>query len=123
MSTSQSPMPPPPYQIEVDRRGLIAVVKLAGSVNMDVCDQVRDRLIEIVDDHPTTRLVLDLSGLDFICSVGLGGIIAAHLRCRHHHGGVRLVSPRPDIMELLSVTKLTTLFPIDDTVAAAIAAK
>jgi anti-sigma B factor antagonist len=116
-------MPPPPYQIEVDRRGLIAVVKLAGSVNMDVCDQVRDRLIEIVDDHPTTRLVLDLSGLDFICSVGLGGIIAAHLRCRHHNGGVRLVSPRPDIMELLSVTKLTTLFPIDDTVAAAIAAK
>ena len=123
MSSHPSNRPSETYQLEVDRSGPVVVVKLTGSVNMDVCDDVRDRLIKLVDEQPTTHLVLDLQELEFICSVGLGGIIAAHVRCRHHNGGVKLVSPTAEIKDLLAITKLTKLFPIYESLEAAIAAK
>jgi len=74
MSTPQSAGSSSAYHMDLNRRGRVVIVKLAGSVNMDVCDEVRDRLIEIVDEEPTENLILDLSELKFICSVGLGGI-------------------------------------------------
>ena len=108
-------------RVEVEHRDRAAIVKLTGSANMDVADDLQERLLELVDT-PTDQLILDLSELQFVSSVGLGAIIAAHLRCRHHDGEIRLVAPPPKILELLEVTKLTKLFAIYDSVEAAIAA-
>lgn len=63
-----------------------------------------------------------MSDLDFIDSTGLGGIVAAHLRGRHHRSAIRLVNPRPAIREILDVTRLNHLFPVHDTLDAALAA-
>lgn len=108
-------------RFEVQRRGKVAVVKLSGSANMDVSGGLQDRLIELVDER-IEQLVIDLSELEFISSVGLGAIIAAHLRCRHHKSVVKLVAPRPSIREVLEVTRLTNLFPLHGSVEEAIAA-
>jgi anti-sigma B factor antagonist len=106
-------------RIDVEHRGNIAVMKLSGSANMDVSGILQDRLYELVDS-PIEQLVVDLSGLEFVSSVGLGAIIAAHLRCRHHRCVVKLVAPQPRILELLDVTKLTRLFPIHRSVEEAV---
>ena len=87
---------------------------------MDVATDLQEQLIELVE-APTGRLVLDMSGLEFVSSVGLGAIVAAHLRGRHHNCEVRLVRPRAKILELLEVTKLTKLFPIYESIEAALA--
>lgn len=109
-------------QMEVDRQGPIAVVKLTGSANMDVVEHLQERLIDLLDQG-VERLVLDMSGLKFISSVGLSAIIAAHLHCRHHLSEVRLVNPQPAILELLRVTRLTRIFTIHDSVEQARTAK
>jgi anti-sigma B factor antagonist len=88
---------------------------------MDVTTELGDRLVELIEPD-TKQMVLDLTGLDFISSVGLGGIIAAHLRCSKQGGVVRLVRPQPEIEHVLAVTKLTSLFPIHASVDEAIAA-
>lgn len=107
-------------RVTVQRRGAATVVKLAGSANMVVSSALRDQLVGLVDEH-TSQLVLDLTELEFINSVGLGAIIAAHLRCRRHNGVVKVVGPRPAIHDLLSVTRLTHLFPVHASVEAALA--
>ncbi|HOA75153.1 MAG TPA: STAS domain-containing protein [Phycisphaerae bacterium] len=108
------------FRLDVEHRGDAAVVKLAGSINMNVCDRLQSELLAIVD-RPTPKLVLDLSRLEFICSLGLGALVAAHLRSRHHKGAVRLVSPDPSIRALLEITKLIKIFPPYESVEHALA--
>lgn len=110
------------FRMEIDRRNVTAVVRLIGSANMNACDGLQEKLVELVD-QPNARLVLDLSHLDFICSLGLGALIAAHLRCRHQQGSVRLVAPTPAIQDLLKVTKLNLLFPEYPSIDAALTEK
>src|SRR5262249_55468693 len=114
---------PTPHTLEIKVRpaqGAAKVVHLAGAASMDTGTELRDRLLELLD--PGTRLlVLDLSNLEFINSVGLGGIVAAHLRCRRIDGEIHLAAPQPAIRELLHVTRLTKLFPIHESVEAAMA--
>jgi anti-sigma B factor antagonist len=105
--------------VDVDHRGTVAIVKLAGSADMDVTGHLREQLVGLVDEN-TSNLVLDLADLDFINSVGLGAIIAAYLRCRRHNGAMKVVAPKPAIQELLSVTKLTSLFPVHISVDSAL---
>lgn len=103
------------FQIDIEHRGNAAVVTLAGSIHMNVCDRLQSELLTLID-RPTARLVLDLSKLKFICSLGLGALVAAHVRSRRNEGAVRLVSPDPSIRALLEVTKLVKIFPPYDSI-------
>jgi anti-sigma B factor antagonist len=116
---SGSASPTDPLQIDVEHRGNVAIMKLIGSASMDVSGTLQERLCELVDS-PIEQLILDLSGLAFVGSGGLGAIIAAHLRCRHRQCTIKLVAPQPRILELLEVTGLTRLFPICQSIEEAI---
>jgi anti-sigma B factor antagonist len=107
-------------RVVIERRGTVAVVKLVGSAHMDASGNLREQLVGLVDEQ-TTTIVLDLTELDFINSVGLGAIIAAYLRCRRYNGAIKLVAPKPAIRDLLSLTKLTNLFPVHPSVDNALA--
>ncbi len=116
-------MPSPPAEllrVEIENQGSATIARLIGSANMVVSTDLKDQLLDLVADEPR-QLILDLSRLEFISSMGLSGIIAAHLRCRHHNGMVKLAAPRPEILELLTVTNLTRLFPIHASVEEAMA--
>lgn len=107
-------------RIEVEDRGPAKIAHLIGSANMVASGDLKEQLIALADSDPE-KLVLELSQLDFISSVGLGGIIAVHLRCRHQNTAITLVNPSPEIRELLDITNLTKLFPIHASVDDALA--
>lgn len=117
-----APSPIDLLKVEVSKQGSTTIAKIIGSANMVVSSDLKDQLLDLVKESPD-RLILDLSELEFISSVGLGGIIAAHLRCRHHNGSVELAAPQPDILELLTITNLTSLFVVHETMEAALASK
>ena len=98
------------FQMQVEQMGQAVVVKLAGSIHMDACEQLQAELIRLVD-HPMRPIILDLSQLNFICSLGLGAMVAAYLHSHREQGVVRVVAPSPSIRALLEVTKLVKLFP------------
>lgn len=111
-----------PLVIELESsQGPAKVIRVAGSISMDTGSSLRDRLVAFADAD-TNRLVLDLKDLEFINSLGLGAIVAAHLRLRTSNREIHLAAPQPAIRELLNVTRLTKLFPLHDTVASALAA-
>jgi anti-sigma B factor antagonist len=78
---------------------------------MDAAEKLRLKLEELAAKGAPV-IVVDLSGMDFICSLGLGAIISGHLKCRHHNGQIKLVNPQQAVMQLLETTRLTKLFPI-----------
>ncbi|MHC4293994.1 MAG: STAS domain-containing protein [Planctomycetota bacterium] len=96
--------------LEVQESDRAVIVRIRGSVEISDAEAVQARLEELAK-RKTPVIVLDLSGMSFICSSGLGAIIVGHLKMRKHEGQLRVVNPQPAIRELLETTRLNKLFP------------
>ncbi len=107
-----------PFEIKVESKGDAVVCRLIGSASMEACDMLSEQLLSAAGGHG--RLVIDLGELEFICSMGLGAIVASYLRMSKKQGQFRLVQPLPQIVELLEVTKLGTLLEVYDSVEEAL---
>lgn len=95
------------------------VVRARGAATIDQADTLRDHLLALAGALDG-RLVLDLTALEFINSVGLGALVTAHLRCQRLGGWLRIANPSPEIRHLLAITNLTKLFDVYGSVAEAI---
>ncbi|HUU58151.1 MAG TPA: STAS domain-containing protein [Phycisphaerae bacterium] len=107
------------FKIDVEETGSTAVVRIRGSAGMTQAEPMR-RQLEQLAARQVSLIVLDLSQMEFISSLGLGAIITGYLKSRHHNGRIRLVNPRPAVRKLLEMTRLTKLFPIYPTVEQAL---
>ena len=100
-------------QIELDERGSTVVLKVSGMAGVEVAGQLSRALQEAAVKKPAL-LVVDLSGLSFISSTGLGGLVAAHVTCNKTGTTMCLINPRPFIRQILNVTKLSNLLVVRD---------
>jgi len=107
-----------PLTLDEEQVGQAVVVHVRGSVTISDAETLTAAL-EALAAKKTPLVVLDLSGMDFICSSGLGAIISGHVKSRHHSGVIKLVNPRPAVRRLLEMTRLTKLFPLYDSVESA----
>ena len=108
-----------PLSISVEVGPNVAVVRLCGSVTMDQADRLNAELRQVASAG-VGRIVLDLSGLEFICSMGLGALIVAHVITQRNKGEVVLAGARPPIVEILTTTRLDRIFPLYPDVGSAI---
>ena len=108
-----------PLQIVTRRMGALPIVELSGSCTMEQSMRIGEELDPLARDPAVRLLILDLRDLDFIESSGLGGMIAAYLKCRKRGAEVRLVGPVPAIMRVLEITQLDKLFRVCDTLETA----
>lgn len=67
-------------------------------------------------------VVIDLSGVEFMASLGLRSIVVAAKSIISKRGKVVLLSPRPAVEEVITVTGIDQLIAIHHDEAAAIAA-
>jgi anti-sigma B factor antagonist len=65
------------------------------------------------------KFLINLSGVSYIDSSGLGELITSHNSLRNRGGGVKLLNPTKRIRDLLQMTKLLGVFEIfeDETAA------
>ncbi|HZA77251.1 MAG TPA: STAS domain-containing protein [Acidimicrobiales bacterium] len=96
------------------------VVSVYGELDVATSPSLRERLIRLVGDG-SPRLVLDLEGVDFLDSTGLGTIVSALKRARTHGGDLRLVCTEARIRRLFEITGLDKAVPLhaslDDAIA------
>ena len=62
------------------------------------------------------RLVIDLEGVSFVDSTGLGSVIAALKQVRSSKGDLRLAAPNQQVKLVLELTTLDRVFPYFATV-------
>lgn len=96
------------------------VVKVSGEIDLATQGQLRAKLNDlVVGGH--VDLVLDLSGVDFVDSTGLGALIGTRRRVHAFHGSLALVIPNEAVMKVFTITGLEKVFDIHDTLDAALA--
>jgi anti-anti-sigma factor len=54
--------------------------------------------------------VLDLTGIEYIDSCGLGALVSVYLAAGHAKCKLELANPKPRVRDLLKITKLSTIF-------------
>ena len=106
-------------QLSVDQQSGIAVVTVNGSVDSADSDALLSFFDELIQDGQT-RLIADLSQMDFIVSMGLGVFVQIYTRLRNTGGFLRLAGPQPLVLLLIKTTGLDRLLPIYDSLPQAL---
>jgi anti-anti-sigma factor len=106
-------------EIDVTNHGGAVVVCLRGEMALKV--EPTEIAFNRVAAQKPPLVVVDLSGLSFISSLGMGLLVALRGGMRHH-SVVRLACAKGIVLDALRRAKLTDLFEIYDTVEEALAA-
>jgi anti-sigma B factor antagonist len=101
-----------------DARAPYTVLVVKGEVDVYTAPRLRETIVELVSDGKT-QLVIDLEGVEFLDSTGLGVLVGGLKRVRSHEGELSLVCTQNRIMKVFEITGLTKVFPIFDSVDAA----
>jgi anti-sigma B factor antagonist len=105
---------PAPFSIAVDEQPDRAVIAAAGELDLATAPQLEEALLPRLREGG--RVVLDLTGLEFMDSTGVQVIIAAHQAGQEHDGGLALVRTAPDgaVARVLEISGLDTMLHIID---------
>lgn len=94
------------------------LLQVQGEIDMATAPLLRQQIMTLVT-RGSIQIVLDLEGVDFIDSTGLGVLVGAVKRVRTAEGELRVVSTRPNLLDLFEITQLTNVFAVFASVEAA----
>jgi anti-sigma B factor antagonist len=95
-----------------EREGII-LLDLKGRITIgDEVSAFRNAFERIVESEP--RLILNLHGVDYIDSTGLGALVMCSTRLRNVQGTTKLVHVNRRNIELMVMTRIDTIFEVFD---------
>jgi anti-sigma B factor antagonist len=108
-------------EAELDRAdATTAIFRLTGRMTLGLrLREVESRITDVAGNG-VRKLILELSGVEFLDSAGLGLLMI--LYGKTDSGELRLVAPTSRVLELLKLTCTDATLPIDPDLDAALAA-
>lgn len=101
--------------------GTRTVVEVGGEIDVYTAPQLRTALNDAVADG-ARRIVVDMSGTEFLDSTGLGVLVGGLKRVRTLDGDLELVCSSEKILKVFRITGLTKVFTLHDSMEEALAA-
>src|SRR3954469_16324844 len=96
--------------IEERAVGDVMVLDLKGRVTLGQGDELLKDKINSLVNQGYKKLVLNLSEVPYIDSAGLGEIVRTYTTVSRQGGSLKLLNLTKRIQDLLSITKLLTVF-------------
>ena len=108
--------------VAVETSGDAVVVR----VNLKLFDDANlKRMSEMIEQAAArpgvTRVVLDLSRVQIVPSLGLGAIVQLSNKCKGRQQRLKLAGVQPQVRQTMAITKLDRILDLEDTVEAAMA--
>jgi anti-sigma B factor antagonist len=96
---------------EREREGIV-ILDLKGRLIVgEPVSSLREKVREMIDDGKL-NIILDLENVDYIDSTGLGGLVISFTSVKKGGGALKILKLSKRNIELLILTKLTTVFEI-----------
>jgi anti-sigma B factor antagonist len=89
------------------------VADLVGKISLGEGTALLRDTIRQLSEQGNHFILLNLAGVDFIDSAGLGELVRTHATIRSHGGNLKLVNPSRTVHDLLRITKLDRVFDIE----------
>jgi anti-sigma B factor antagonist len=107
-------------QIEERAAGDVIIRDLKGKMTLGEGDEILKDKINSLVLQGRKQLVLNLADVPYIDSAGLGEVVRTYTTVKRQGGTMRLLNLTKRIEDLLSITKLLTVFETFDSEAEAI---
>ncbi|MEJ5255595.1 MAG: STAS domain-containing protein [Acidimicrobiales bacterium] len=108
------------FDVVVTSTGRWAVVSVTGELDVATAPRLRQEAVRLVSGGQVD-VILDLGGVDFLDSTGLGVIIGILKRVRSHGGELVVVGLAPRVRKVFEMTRVIEILPTFDTVEHAVA--
>jgi anti-sigma B factor antagonist len=108
-------------EIQVTEQGKVQILACEGRMDAQFAGLLKDRIQELLDGG-TTQLVMDLEGLEFLDSSGLGALVSCLRRIKEKKGEIKLAGLRPEVLSIFEITRVSRLFHICESVQEAVKA-
>ena len=107
-------------QIEERIVGEVTILDLKGKMTLGEGDELLKDKINSLMNQGRGKILLNLEGVPYIDSAGLGEIVRTYTTVSRQGGTMKLVNLTKRITDLLSITKLLTVFETFDNEAEAL---
>jgi anti-sigma B factor antagonist len=97
--------------LETSTQGAATVISLRGEIDVYTAPRLRQTLIDLISEG-ASDIVVDMSGVDFLDSTGLGVLVGGLKRVKAKEGSLKLVVTQEKILKIFDITGLTKVFPI-----------
>src|ERR1700690_2217112 len=99
--------------------GDVTIVDISGRISLgEESAALRELILNLVSKGDR-KILLNLAGVNYIDSSGLGALVSAFASVRKEKGELKLVNLTEKVDNLMEITKLYTVFDIADDEAAA----
>ncbi|HEY1469180.1 MAG TPA: STAS domain-containing protein [Candidatus Acidoferrum sp.] len=106
----------PPFTLEVEKRpgstDAPAIYQLKGKLSLETVNE----FIQKLRPEPAQHLILDMSGVTFLDSAGVGALVSLFVNRRNHGKTFALANLAPQSSAVVTVAGLQNLLPIYKTV-------
>ena len=101
-------------QIEERMVGDVVVLDLKGKITLGEGDELLKDKVNSLVNQGHKKIVLNLADVPYIDSAGLGEVVRTYTTVSRQGGSLKLLNLTKRITDLLSITKLLTVFETFD---------
>ncbi len=111
-----------PGRMETNTRqvGDVLVLDISGRITLGEGNVMLRDIVRDLADKGNKRIVLNMSGVTYIDSSGLGELVKTHTTFRNKGGDLKLASLNKRVYDLLHMTRLSAVFDIQKDEATAL---
>jgi anti-sigma B factor antagonist len=102
------------FDLTVTDRDNCAVLAVTGELDVATAPQLRQEAVRLANSG-STHLVIDLSGVDFLDSTGLGVIVGVLKRLRTHGGELAVAGAENHVRKVFDITRISDIVAMYDT--------
>jgi anti-sigma B factor antagonist len=102
---------------DVDGKTIVAV---GGEIDVYTAPKLRDKITELVAAG-VYDIVIDMEGVEFLDSTGLGVLVGGLKKVRAHDGSLQLICNQDRLLKIFRITGLAKVFVIHESAEAALA--
>lgn len=102
--------------IDVEKINDVMVISFSNDskLNVTVTQKIKTEIIKVIT--PNSKIALNLSGISYIDSTGFGMLLSILRHCKNSNASLKLCNISPEVMELIKLLQLQTVFDIRDSV-------